>query len=274
MVREHHLAYWFDVATDLLKHPLAQFPAVELAAHLSHSFELTTLSWEWRETETDYGFEQLAGDSATFTPELLEEFHSEQVMARHPLLRWFAATGDPTPQSVERIPEALVPSRDRDWFRDNLEPYGCEHQMSIPYHLGGVSHGAFVLTRANDDFSDEELELARRLQRLIAGLYVQVRAQGLQGRAVRPCGPEQVLTGTEAAVLSLLAQGYTARGIARRLSNSPRTVDKHLEHIYRKLGVKDRLTAVRVAGLSGLTDLPPSPPADARRRGTLDPWRS
>ena len=254
MIREHDLAYWLDVAAELLKHPLTRFPAVEVAGHLSQSFELTSLSWEWRETETDYGFEQFAGNGAVFTPELLEAFHSEQVMTRHPLLRWFAATGDPTPQSVERVPDSLVPSRDRDWFRDNLEPYGCEHQLSIPYHLGVVSHGAFVLTRANEDFSDDELDLARRLQRLLAGIHVQVRAQSRRATVVRPCGPEQVLTGTESAVLSLLAQGYTARGIARRLSNSPRTVDKHLEHIYRKLGVKDRLSAVRVAGLSGLSE--------------------
>jgi DNA-binding NarL/FixJ family response regulator len=57
------------------------------------------------------------------------------------------------------------------------------------------------------------------------------------------------------AVLGLLADGLTARAIGHGLSMSERTVHKHLEHVYRKLGVKDRLNAVRVAGDAGLLRL-------------------
>ena len=214
------LAYWLDVTADLLQHPLTEFPAAVLAAHLNRSFELTSLSWEWRETEDDFGFVMF---------------------------------GDHTPQSVRKIPREVVTPRDRDWLRQNLVPYRCERQLSIPYRSQGVSHGAFVLTRANKDFSPHEMDLARRLQRLFASLYVQVRAQDDAASFVASGSAAEVgLTGTEVAVLSLLAQGYTDRGIARRLSNSPRTVHKHLEHIYRKLGVTDRLTAVRVATELGL----------------------
>jgi DNA-binding NarL/FixJ family response regulator len=46
--------------------------------------------------------------------------------------------------------------------------------------------------------------------------------------------------------------GLTAEGIARRLGTSPRTVHKHLEHVYRKLGVTDRLGAFRAAQAAGL----------------------
>jgi DNA-binding CsgD family transcriptional regulator len=245
MTSASDLAYWLDVTADLLQRSLTEFPAAALAAHLNHSFELTSLSWEWRETEDDFGVVQFAG--ATITPGLLEDFHSEQVMPRHLPMRWSAAT-DPRPKSVGRIPKAAVTARDPDWFRENLVPYRCEQQLSIPYRIQGVSHGAFVLTSANEEFSPDEVDLARRLQRLFAGLYVQVRAQGGAGGLVPSGSVAQVgLTGTEVAVLSLLAQGYPARGIARRLSTSPRTVHKHLEHIYRKLGVTDRLMAVRVA---------------------------
>lgn len=55
------------------------------------------------------------------------------------------------------------------------------------------------------------------------------------------------LTARELLVLRLLRDGHSARGIARRLATSPRTVEKHLEHIYRKIHVNDRLNAVRVA---------------------------
>ena len=43
---------------------------------------------------------------------------------------------------------------------------------------------------------------------------------------------------------ALLADGLTAQAIASRLAVSRRTVHKHLEHLYRKLGAADRLTAV------------------------------
>ena len=245
---ECNLAYWFDVTADLLQRPLTEFPCAELAAHLNESFELTALSWEWRENRDDYGFAHFAGDGSRFTPSTLAAFHARAVMDRHPLLRWFAASGDATAQSVGRIPNAIVNARDRDWFNDHLVPFAVEQQLSIPYWMQGVSYGAFVLTRTCEDFGPDELDLARHLQRLIAGLYVQVRAQRQGEGLVSSGAATQVgLTGTEVAVLSLLTQGHTAQGIARQLSNSPRTVHKHLEHIYRKLGVSDRLRAVQVA---------------------------
>ena len=53
-----------------------------------------------------------------------------------------------------------------------------------------------------------------------------------------------VLTARERGVIMLLGDGMTAVAIAHRLCISPRTVHKHLENIYAKLGVRDRLGAV------------------------------
>src|SRR3954454_5643251 len=52
---------------------------------------------------------------------------------------------------------------------------------------------------------------------------------------------ETRLTGRELAVLGLLGDGLTAAVIGRRLGISTRTVHKHLEHVYSKLGTGDRL---------------------------------
>jgi hypothetical protein len=49
-----------------------------------------------------------------------------------------------------------------------------------------------------------------------------------------------------------LAEGLTAAAIGRRLSIAPRTVTKHLEHVYTKLGVSDRLAAVMQAYARGI----------------------
>ena len=59
-----------------------------------------------------------------------------------------------------------------------------------------------------------------------------------------PCIDMIPVTDRELAVLDLMADGLIATAIARRLSISPRTVSKHIENIYRKLGTHDRTTAV------------------------------
>lgn len=55
------------------------------------------------------------------------------------------------------------------------------------------------------------------------------------------------LTAREAEVLSWVAGGKSNRDIAEILGLSPRTVDKHLEQIYAKLGVENRASAAAVA---------------------------
>lgn len=55
------------------------------------------------------------------------------------------------------------------------------------------------------------------------------------------------LTARETEVLSWIAKGKTNRDIAEILSLSHRTVNKHLEHIYQKLGVETRAAAAAVA---------------------------
>ncbi|GAA3854249.1 hypothetical protein GCM10022243_19740 [Saccharothrix violaceirubra] len=59
-------------------------------------------------------------------------------------------------------------------------------------------------------------------------------------------------TRRERTVLAALAEGLTADAIARRLDISPRTVHRHLQHLYRKLGTTDRLATVLRAQELGL----------------------
>jgi DNA-binding NarL/FixJ family response regulator len=60
------------------------------------------------------------------------------------------------------------------------------------------------------------------------------------------------LTQREREVLSVAAEGLTAREIAGRLGVRERTVTTHLARIYGKLGVRSRLAAIRLAAQSGL----------------------
>jgi DNA-binding response OmpR family regulator len=67
--------------------------------------------------------------------------------------------------------------------------------------------------------------------------------------AAAPRHLQQVaLTPRETEVLSWLTKGKTNRDIADILGMSPRTVNKHLEHIFEKLGVETRTAAAAIAG--------------------------
>lgn len=59
------------------------------------------------------------------------------------------------------------------------------------------------------------------------------------------------LTEREAEVLLWIAKGKTNREIGQILETSPRTINKHLEQIYKKLGVENR-TAAAIKALTSL----------------------
>lgn len=73
------------------------------------------------------------------------------------------------------------------------------------------------------------------------------------------------LTRREADVLLWIARGKSNAEIGGSLCISPRTVKKHLEHIFRKLGVKTRLAAAVRAGKVRATQSP----AQSRRKAVL-----
>jgi len=55
------------------------------------------------------------------------------------------------------------------------------------------------------------------------------------------------LTPREVEVLGLVAEGLTNPQVAQKLFLSPRTVQRHLNSVYRKLGVNSRAAATRLA---------------------------
>jgi len=76
-------------------------------------------------------------------------------------------------------------------------------------------------------------------------------AKESSGELPKEFSSEFGLTVREGEVLSWLSKGKTNRDIAQILGLSPRTVDKHLEQIYAKLGVENRTAAAAIA--TGLT---------------------
>ena len=64
--------------------------------------------------------------------------------------------------------------------------------------------------------------------------------------------PRRELSGREVEVLRLVADGCTNRAVGSRLGIGEATVKTHLGHVYEKLGVTDRASAVRTAWELGL----------------------
>jgi DNA-binding CsgD family transcriptional regulator len=82
--------------------------------------------------------------------------------------------------------------------------------------------------------------------RLFARLF-QDQSQTLLLLEELPPPPERIdrfgLTRREGEVLAWLSRGKTNRDISTILGASPRTVQKHVEHIFQKLGVETRTAA-------------------------------
>ncbi len=72
---------------------------------------------------------------------------------------------------------------------------------------------------------------------------VKLFSVALQGNQAITQARTQTLTAREAEVLLWVSRGKTNRDIAEILMMSPRTVNKHLEHIFEKLGVETRTAA-------------------------------
>lgn len=68
-------------------------------------------------------------------------------------------------------------------------------------------------------------------------------------------GEKGTLSDREMEVLTFVAEGFTSKEVAEKLNVSKSTVDFHLENVYKKLKVRNRLQAVRVAVREGILDV-------------------
>jgi DNA-binding CsgD family transcriptional regulator len=77
----------------------------------------------------------------------------------------------------------------------------------------------------------------------------------------RPSFGWDSLTPSEHGLVWLIADGLTNREAAARLSLSHHTIDSHLRHIFRKLGINSRVQLARIAA-----SMPATPTAESQER--------
>ncbi|QSB13939.1 response regulator transcription factor [Natronosporangium hydrolyticum] len=104
------------------------------------------------------------------------------------------------------------------------------------------------------DASTEELCRAVRAAHRGESVLSPTIARQLMGQVRQPAGPR--LSKREVEVLRLVADGAANREAARQLFISEASIKTHLQHIYDKLGVRDRAAAVGEAYRRGILGQP------------------
>ena len=177
----------------------------------------------------------------------------------NPLLRRHIATRDGRAYRFSDV----ISRRDLhalDLYREVYAPLGVEYQMALTLPAPEDRVLGLAMSRCDRDYSDAERDLANEARPFLIQAYVNALsyAAACEGAAggpaadLVPCLLGAGLTPREADVLSLLARGASNRDIAGSLEISARTVAKHLERGFRKLGVRDRSAAAeRVWTLAG-----------------------
>jgi DNA-binding CsgD family transcriptional regulator len=159
--------------------------------------------------------------------------------AAHPLVRYHAfARGDGAHRISDSIPFARF--RESELFSDYYRRIGIDHVVALPVFVDDGMLVSFVLNRRRRDFSDRERDLLDLAGPTLRGLY---RLFARRGDGPAPTDTALSLTAREHEVLRWLSAGKTDRDIGAILGCSHRTVHKHLQRAYEKLGVETRTAA-------------------------------
>ena len=127
-------------------------------------------------------------------------------------------------------PEEVAPEELLAWIRDANQARRCNRE---PRPLLVAQGNRRLLASFHDQTGDEE--------------WLVVLREESDASAIESLIAAFRLTQREAEVLYWVVQGKTSNDIGDILGNSPRTVNKHLEHVFEKLGVETRTAAANLA---------------------------
>ena len=168
------------------------------------------------------------------------------IVTLHPGIRHLVTNQPSRPYAVTDL------MSERAWWNSELgttmrPDWGRNYQFAVPLPASSRArtHWVWVLGRSLHDFTPADRHTALALQPVLG---VIARHHVLLSRHPRSADSANGgLTQRELVVLDLLHAGHTAATTALILGISPRTVHKHLEHIYRKLAVGNRHQAIAIA---------------------------
>ena len=232
---------------------LAELPGVLLPA-LVDLFGADSVLW------TELGQAQAAGPlpgRIVGYPEPLLTEETALALERHardfPLTCHTRPGGDGRPIRRSDL-QSMRSFRGSGIYADVVRSIGVDQMLATALKPGGL-HVCISLNRAGLDFTPTAVDLLTQLRPLLTRRVARLAGQAMPSGQTMPSGqaPPPQLTPREGQVLRLVADGLTDAAIGHRLGCSPRTVDKHLEHVYRRLGVSCRTAAI-AAGLQVFQD--------------------
>jgi DNA-binding CsgD family transcriptional regulator len=163
----------------------------------------------------------------------------------HPLVAHYRATGDGSPV---KISDFLSQERFHrlGLYAEFFRHLPVEYQLAVSLPSPDTRVVGIALNRSSGDFTEADRDLIGVLRAPLTTALARADGRCRARRALTVSAGSQRadLTGRERQILELVALGGTNSSIARTLEVSPRTVAKHLEHIYRKLDVSSRAAAV------------------------------
>ncbi|MGI5509377.1 LuxR C-terminal-related transcriptional regulator [Streptomyces sp. CA-106131] len=224
---------------------------------------------EWNESSGTVG---LPPGGAAF--ELLDEESMGLLRTGYPFAQHYATEHERAPVTARQVAGTRWPSSPTARLIGEL--MDVNHVLAIPLPGSSTPVTGCLIYRSGRDFDDDHIRLGRQMQPLLAAVEQQRRLLQRWQRTVvwadtagAPDGPAQDcdLTPRETTVLLLLTDALTAAAMGRRLGISSRTVHKHVENIYRKLGTRDRISTVLRAQQLGLVPTPASPRPLRRGQG-------
>jgi DNA-binding CsgD family transcriptional regulator len=177
----------------------------------------------------------------------------EAHLHEHPLLVHYRTAGGSGPAKIsdfvsrQRFHRLGIYS---EYFRHI--PVDDQIAFSMPAMAEGRM-AAFAMSRSGSDFTEEDRAVLSAIKEPLSNALRRAHDRHSADAALATAGSGGLadLTDREIQVLQLAARGRTNLAIARSFDVSPRTVAKHLEHIYRKLGVTSRAAAVYRTAATG-----------------------
>lgn len=142
-------------------------------------------------------------------------------------------------------------------YREWMEPQGLYYGMGCTIVAQGALYGSITLFSGRElgDFTDTQMRALSLLERHLAVRLSDLWPDGFCATSAHSPLEELIdahrITGREREVLRLLAQGVSNRSISETLYISESTVKKHVNALYKKLHVENRMQLAAVLWPSG-----------------------
>lgn len=187
--------------------------------------------------------------STTMSDEVLSDYYQQYELSDY--VGWCFSSATPV---IYRDSDMISPdARERSViYQEWMEPLDIYYSIGSTIVHDGVIFGSITLFRSKQagDFSDEDVQLLTELNRHLSVHFSLLWPEGVfpdgRNESLSAFARSSNLTDREEEVMRFVAEGRTNREISTTLYISESTVKKHVNTLFRKLGVENRVQLMRL----------------------------